>query len=63
MFGIVLESLQKTQVLRDISAHPQIVDAGMSEDLVIVDQESTSIGDASVIEDTVVRGNFFFDVG
>ena len=54
--------LEKSEILIDVPAHRQVIDAHVSEHLSIVDEESASEGEASVIKHAVALSNALVDV-
>lgn len=63
VLGVVLEGLNQPQVFADVPANSQIVDTAVPEDLVVVNDESASQGESSVIEHSIVRGDLLLDIG
>ena len=59
ILGVELEGLEQSQVFRNIPSNSQIVDTGMPENLVVIDQESTSEGNSSIVQNSIVWSNFF----
>ena len=62
MLGAVLEGLEKSEVFFDISSDSEIIDTGVLQDVMIVDEECTSQGKTCIIEDSVVGCNLFFNI-
>ena len=60
----VLEGLQNPQGLIHVAANRQVVDGGMHDHTIGVDDEQTTQGNTlSVIENVVGRGDFLLQVG
>lgn len=62
ILSIVLETLDKSQQLCYITTNPQIVNAYVSQDLVVIDNEGSSESDSSVIEHSIIWSDLLFNV-
>lgn len=62
MSRVVLECLEESQILRDITTNTQIVDTDVPQNLLVVDNESASQGNSSIIEDSVVGSDLLLDI-
>ena len=62
MLQVVLEGLKKSQVFRYISSNSQIIDTCVSQDLIVIDEECSSQGNASIIENSIIGRDFLLDV-
>lgn len=63
VLGVVLESLDQAEIFGNVTANSQIVDADVSQNLVVVNDEGAAKSESAIVQNSVIRCDLFLEVG
>lgn len=63
VLSIVLEGLNQAEIFGHVTTNSQIVDADVSQNLVVVNDEGAPKSKSAVVQDSVIRCDLFLEVG